>query len=401
MEFLMFHITTINSRFFVVARQQLVLPVRALRRFFTLALPSLAIAAAGAQPNPRQELNSPAASYDFAHRSRTHVLAPAPEVLTLRFALAKDAEVQRAAQSFLDQPGTTALALINKGEIVFADYSKGATRASRFTSFSIAKTLTALAVGEALCAGKIGSLDDLASRYAPELAGTAYGESSIKNLLMMASGAKGGTTAGHGSPYPNAPIDELNGRKLILEQLREFGGRASGLFSEVKPGSRFEYNNLDTAALAWVLRGATGMEFAEWFHQSVITKSGLEQSSHWHTDRDGKALAYKAYNATLEDWIRLALRFRSILQGTDDSPCLKNYVGAATGTQIRITHPWFQGYGYQTWTRYRWGSESTFWMLGYGGQRIAYDTKADKILITFAWKPEDRVFEFFNLWTQR
>ena len=36
----------------------------------------------------------------------------------------------------------------------------------------------------------VGSLDDLVSKYAPKLAGSPYGETSIRNLLRMSSGVQ-------------------------------------------------------------------------------------------------------------------------------------------------------------------------------------------------------------------
>jgi hypothetical protein len=40
-------------------------------------------------------------------------------------------------------------------------------------------------------------------------------------------------------------------------------------------------------------------------------------------------------------------------------------------------------------------------MLGFGGQRIAIDPVADKMMITFAWSPEEQAFTLFNTWSRR
>ena len=44
----------------------------------------------------------------------------------------------------------------------------------------MAKGLTSLAVGEALCEGKFKSIDGIARIYMPALKGTAYGASTLK-----------------------------------------------------------------------------------------------------------------------------------------------------------------------------------------------------------------------------
>jgi len=55
-------------------------------------------------------------------------------------------------------------------------------------SFSMAKTFTAMLVGIAHGKGLIRSLDDKASDYWPEIADSAYGQTTIRNLLRMSSG---------------------------------------------------------------------------------------------------------------------------------------------------------------------------------------------------------------------
>lgn len=302
------------------------------------------------------------------------------------------------AQAALDRPGTLALALIERGTLVYEGYAGGWSAADRFFSFSVAKSLTALA-GEALCAGRIRSLDDSAVSYAPELAGTAFGEASVRHLLMMASGAQSGGPELSGQPYAGAFTAEMRGRKSLTEQWREHGRRARGFLSEIRPGERFDYNNLDTAALGAVVRGATGADFSAWFRQTVVEKAGLAETSRWHLDRDGRELNYAAYSATLRDWVRLALRFRAVLQGATDEPCLRAFLEEGTRTRIATyARSGFSGYGYQIWTDFTPGPRDAFWMLGYGGQRIAVHLPSDRILVTFASSPQESTLRLFGRW---
>jgi CubicO group peptidase (beta-lactamase class C family) len=52
----------------------------------------------------------------------------------------------------------------------------------------MAKTVISMLVGIANQKGLIGSLDDNASKYWPEINQSAYGQTTIRNLLRMASG---------------------------------------------------------------------------------------------------------------------------------------------------------------------------------------------------------------------
>jgi CubicO group peptidase (beta-lactamase class C family) len=54
----------------------------------------------------------------------------------------------------------------------------------------MAKSIAALAVGIAQHKGLIKSLADPAERYAPKLKGTVLGQTTLRNLLRMASGRK-------------------------------------------------------------------------------------------------------------------------------------------------------------------------------------------------------------------
>jgi len=379
------------------------------KALFGLILVAVPIAAtyqqeAQAQQTP-QSLYGPGSSYQFwmDPSMRVTKMEPAAKVRDLRKdpSSAAYSEVRKFAQETVDLPGTTALALIDKGSVVFEGYaiSKGSSSQGRFISFSIAKTVTALAVGEALCGGKIKDIADKAEDYAPALKGTAYGESSVRDLLMMASGAKSGGP--NGSPTPTATRENLTGLKTIAEHLEQFKDRDRSFGGPIRPGTRFDYKNLDTAALALVVRGATGMAFSQWTQQTIVEKSGFADSSYWHIDRDGNAINFGFLNASLEDWIRLTLRFREIIKGETDEPCLKGFLETGTKTLLpTYQRAGWSGYGYQVWTDYIFGSKSTFWMLGFGGQRIAIDPVSDKMLITFAWSPEDQVLNLFNSWNR-
>jgi len=251
-----------------------------------------------AQSQQRQQKLSggPQDSYQLWKASPTRVVKmdPATKAREIQKDLSSEAysELRESAQAAVDLPGTTALALVDKGVLVFEGYAlgKGASPEGRFVSMSVAKSVTALAVGEAFCAGKIKDLADKAENYAPSLRGTSYGESSVRDLLMMASGAKSGTVESHGQPHPTATRENLLGSRTIAEHIEQFKDHDRTAGDAVLSGKRFAYNNLDTAALAFVVQGATGMPFHKWTQQTIVEKSGFADSSYWQVDRDGQQL---------------------------------------------------------------------------------------------------------------
>jgi CubicO group peptidase (beta-lactamase class C family) len=89
---------------------------------------------------------------------------------------------------YLARNPTTGLLIARGDEILVERYQYGRADRHRFTSFSMAKTVTAMLVGIAIDEGRIRSVDDLAAAYVPALAGTEYGRTSLRHLLQMSSG---------------------------------------------------------------------------------------------------------------------------------------------------------------------------------------------------------------------
>ena len=113
------------------------------------------------------------------------VLARAPSEPSIRYTF--DGQTSTLDQYLERQPVTGFL--IAKGDTILVErYQYARTDKHRFTSFSMAKTITALLIGIALKEGAIRSIDDLAEIYVPGLKGTEYGRTPIKALLQMSSG---------------------------------------------------------------------------------------------------------------------------------------------------------------------------------------------------------------------
>ncbi|HNQ58707.1 MAG: serine hydrolase [Burkholderiales bacterium] len=151
---------------------------------------------------------------------------------------------------YLARQRVTGLLVIKDGQIVIERYQYGRKGSDKFNSFSMAKSITSLAVGLALSEGKIRSLDDKAATYVPELAGTAYGETPIRDLLRMSSGVK--FSEDYSGRDDNADMQWMALRHGLLEFLKRYGDRIAA------SGERFNYASSETTALGFVVRGATG-----------------------------------------------------------------------------------------------------------------------------------------------
>ena len=173
-----------------------------------------------------------------------------------------------ALDDYLARSLTTGL-LIARGDTILVErYQYDRTDRQRFTSWSMAKTVTAMLVGIAIAEGHIRSVDDQAAAYVPELAGTEYGRTSLRHLLQMSSGVL------FRENYSGS--DDVSTLVLNTYLLRGAGGpSAVRPFNEraAPAGTRFSYSSAETEVLGLVLRGATGRPPAEYLETKIWQRS--------------------------------------------------------------------------------------------------------------------------------
>jgi len=209
----------------------------------------------------------------------------------------------------------------------------------------MAKSLIGLLVGLARADGRIASLDDPVSRYASELAGTAWNGISIRDVLRMSSGvswAADEDTRRH-------VTDLLYRDRTLVASLAGFTGRSFA------PGSRFQYNNANTSVLALVLARVYGRPPSEVFSERIWSRIGAEHDAYWLSDVEGIDVGLAYFNATARDYAKLGqlLLDDGVAGGERVVPA--DWLHEQTGGSARscpfapncISRKW--GYGYQTW----------------------------------------------------
>ncbi len=298
------------------------------------------------------------------------------------------------AKRVFERNSAIAMLLIEKdGSIVFESYKQGADPTSVMIGYSMSKSATSVAIGQALCDGVIKSLDDSAETYSDILKGNAYGQASIRNLLNMASGGKKSEVAGQA--VPGLTTDLLRKQtKTIRAGFKEFGGGGTGASTR----GEFLYKGYDTYALGVVLADATKQPFHTYFSKAVWSRIGAEADAAWLLDRDGDAATAEGLGATLRDWGRLAMYVRDQITAEQPS-CLGSYLREATSKKLNNytqTSPAHKGYGYQFWTENYFVSAPAFWMVGYAGQRIGVDTVSGRMLVLIA-NVEDFMPDIYRL----
>ena len=273
------------------------------------------------------------------------------------------------------------LMIVKDGVIQLERYQYERKAADRFTSQSMAKSITALALGIALQEGRIASLDDPASRYASGLAGCPLGETTLRNLLRMASGIQYEQRYDRGGD-PMA-FGELIARQGCEAAVRWIVRRA------LPQGSRFSYASPHTVTLALVVRGATGMNLSTYLGTRLWQAIGAQRSALWRADKTGLEVAQGNFNATLADYARLGVVLANDGRRPDlpGAPAVIAPEFLVEATDWKRSPPLFRpgratptlGYGYQFWTLP--GERRRFAMLGVYGQSLLVDPGRHLVIV--------------------
>ena len=294
--------------------------------------------------------------------------------------LRKSSKPQRTDQlyqridAYLREQRTTGLLIIKNGDIIFEGYQYARDEAMQMRSFSMSKTIIALLIGVALENGVIQSLDDVVAKYYTALDHSAFGKTTIRNLLQMSSGVR---FLEDYSFDRNTDFIKLNqqlsnnkhGADGAAVAFRQFNER------EFPQGQRFRYSSIETALLCRVLMQASNRTITDLTHEWLWKPMGAESDAFWllsgaeRTENCGGG-----FYATLRDYGRLGVLLANDGRRGELQVISNDYLLMATDASRqreafkprRATD--FFGYGFQTWlfpTNTR-----TFALLGIYGQSI-------------------------------
>jgi CubicO group peptidase (beta-lactamase class C family) len=278
------------------------------------------------------------------------------------------------AHAWIVDRSVTALVVLKGGEIVFEDYYKGTTADDVRINWSISKSYLSALFGVLLEEGAFESIDDPVIKYAPELAGSAYHDASIKNVLQMSSGVL------FDEDYL-AFFSDINrmGRVLALgRSMDQFTSGQRKTFAV--PGAQWEYVSIDTHVIGMVIRSATGRAIHDLMSEKILAPLGFEADPYYLTDGHGTDFVLGGLNTTTRDNARFAQMFANGGQWCGRQVVPAAWVAASTAASAD-TATGETGYGYQWWIP--WGSQKGQ-VLGRGiyGQYIYVDPVNDVVIAT-------------------
>jgi CubicO group peptidase (beta-lactamase class C family) len=281
---------------------------------------------------------------------------------------------------FLAHQRITGLLIIKDGRMLVERYQYDRNATHRLVSHSMVKSFVSLAVGFALQEKKIGSLDDRVAKYVPRLGGSAYGETSIRNLLRMSSGVRFNEV--YDGKDDLAKFTALRNSQGSIEALRAFTHR------EVEQGTRFHYATSETVALSALIHAVTGGTLSAYLTERLWQPMGAEADATWIKTADGLEVGGGSFNAVLRDYGRLGILLANDGAVGAQQIVPREYLLEATDwhrhpqafAPQRAT-PYF-GYGYQFWTYP--GEKRRYALLGVYGQSMFVDPELKLVMVITA-----------------
>lgn len=289
---------------------------------------------------------------------------------------------------------TDGIIVLHKGVVVYERYFGCLDEAGQHGAMSVTKSLTGL-LGEMLVAE--GVIDEAAKVAAivPELADSAFGDATVRQVLEMTTGLK------YSEDYadPDADVWKYGAAGNPLPKPADYDGPRSyfeylqTVRKEGEHGAAFGYKTINTDALGWVIARVTGKSVSDLLSERIWSRMGAEQDGYFTVDSIGTPYAGGGFNAGLRDLARIG---QLMLDG-----------GAANGRQLipaaaigRIRAGGDKaafakaGYSLLTGWSYRgmwWVSHNehgAFMARGVHGQSIYVDPAARMVIARFASNPQ-------------
>jgi CubicO group peptidase (beta-lactamase class C family) len=272
--------------------------------------------------------------------------------------------------AYLSENRTSGLVILQDGKVRLERYGLAFKADGRWTSFSVAKSLTSTLVGAAIADGAISDVDDPITNYIDELRGSAYDDVTVSQLLTMTSGVA------WNEDYDDPDSDVAKFDTVTVEPGNSAIASYMASLGRAHPaGEVWNYSTGETNLIGVLVSRATGKPLADYLSEKIWQPYGMQQDATWLLGTDGHEISGCCIQASVRDFARFG---QFILDGgmTDGVEVLPaGWLDNATRKQVGYGVPG-EGYGYQWWT---W-DDGSFQADGIFGQGIFIDP-ARKLVI--------------------
>jgi CubicO group peptidase (beta-lactamase class C family) len=273
---------------------------------------------------------------------------------------------------FLAATQTNAFLVVRDGKITYEKYLNGKTESTVLPSYSVAKTMTSLVIGQLIDEGVLRESDTFVSILPTFKAGTSFDKVTIKDLLDMNSGI------GVSDNYPSGP----SGWGVAIAQMYATTDMNFFINNNRKmreePGTFPEYRSVNTQMLGLIIQEVTGNKLADEFSDRIWKLVGADYDATWNVDKvGGHEKAFCCFNATARDYARVGVALMDDRSGVA-SPA---WTARLSTPVVTLDYGW--GYGAQMWHPY----PGINLMLGLHGQYIYQDKANNTVIVKLSDMP--------------
>ncbi len=292
----------------------------------------------------------------------------------------------------LEETYTDALVVEHGGRVIAEYYAPGFEPDQTHLLMSVSKSLCAIVVGSLCDEGLIDPAQRL-DHYIPALAGSAYGDATIEQMMDMTAAAD--YSEEYNDPNSEVQLQDRAGgwrptRPGDPGDTYEF---LTTLQRSQPHGEVFQYSSATTDALGWLIEEVTGQRYAEVLSERLWSKLGADQEARISIDRGGGAIANGGVSCTARD---LALVGRLMLDGgvaAEGRVVSEEWVAATLAggdpekwqSLKRSMYP-NGSYRNQWWAT---GNErGNVFAIGIYGQYVWLDPVSDTVIVRFSSAPD-------------
>ena len=314
------------------------------------------------------------------------------DIDALTFRVMGTGESMTWAQS-LNANYTDGIVVLHKGRIVYERYFGVFKPMGQHIAMSVTKSFFGT-IGATLVAD--GTLDENApvAKYVPELKDSGFGDATVRQILDMTTGLK------YSENYadPKAEIwDHVRAGGIVprpanYEGPKTFYEFLQSVKKEGEHGQAFAYKTVNSDALGWIIRRATGKSVGENLQERIWGKLGAEQDAYFVVDSVGNEFAGGGMNAGLRDMARFGEMMR--LDGKFNG---QQIVPASVVADIRkggdkanfskAGYSLLPGWSYRDMWWVSHNAHGAFAARGVNGQAIYIDPKAEMVIARFGSHP--------------
>lgn len=295
---------------------------------------------------------------------------------------------------WLEATYTDAIVVLHKGRVVFERYDNQMQAHAPHLLFSVTKSFTGLMAAQLAHEGKLDP-QALVSHYLPELASSAWGDMTVRQVMDMTGGVRFREVYND----PSSEIFAYSWASGLLPRPAGYQGPDNvydflkTLPKQGEHGQAFVYRTVHSEVLGWLVSRVTGRRWSDLMSENIWQKLGMQEDAYVMVDGKGTPLQGAGLNATARDLARVGemLRLDGRFNGQKifDKAVIDDLRRGGDREKFKAsgTQPARAGYSYrnQWWVLHN--ADGAYEAAGIHGQFIHINPAAQMVVIKLSSHP--------------